>query len=378
MTASLFPQDNLVAISVCIGAQLMVIVLSVVLANSYRERALLLHAGAAVLAMLAIGTVVGGQPRVAEASMLLLLGVAGLQLRDLVAHAGAMRYPRRWLVATSAVLLPALAVASIAGWSLLLPGVAAWTAVVLVVMLRSWPQSQPWIIWLAMAYLPLVAGSIWFGWKSLDTEPDPALPLAIFLTLWSAMNHLATTWRSRIFSETRIRIDARNTVDPLTGLAMPLVFYERVQAVRSLMRRYGHPSVLLLVHIDNLQSLHTKFGPEVAESAVLVAANRVRQTLGDGGVAARLSHSRIGLLCEGVGLAEGTANFASRILVAGLREPLPAAPTEFLQFRVVLALVPVSDVPPKSVLQRMSDLMDAQVREAGERRIVTFSAEALA
>jgi len=42
---------------------------------------------------------------------------------------------------------------------------------------------------------------------------------------------------------------------------------------------------------------------------------------------------------QGVGLAEGAANAASKILVAGLKEPLPAAPTEFLQFRVVMALV---------------------------------------
>ena len=377
MTAAPISQGELVAVSLCIGAQLMVIGFSVILANTYRERALLLHAGAAVLAVLTVGAVVGGQPRVAEASMLLLLGVAGLQLRDLVSHAGAMRYPRLWLVGTSAGLLPVLAMASIAGWNLLLPGVAAWTAVVLVLMLRSWAQSQPWIIWLAMAYLPLVAGSVWLGWKSLATGPDPALPVAVFLTLWSAMNHLATTWRSRIFSETRIRIDARNVVDPLTGLAAPLVFYERVNAVRNLMRRYGHPSVLLLVHIDNLPALYSGFGPEVAESAVLVAANRVRGTLGDGDVAARLSHSRIGVLCEGVGLAEGAANFASRILVAGLKEPLPAAPTEFLQFRVVMALVPVTDVPAKTVLQTMSDRMDTQVREAGERRIATLGADEL-
>jgi len=166
---------------------------------------------------------------------------------------------RALAVGTSAGLLPALAVASIMGWNLLLPGLAAWCAVVLVLMHRSWPE-RPWIIWLAMAYLPLVAGSAWLGWKSLDLEPDPALPLAVFLTLWSAMNHLATTWRSRIFSETRIRIDARNVIDPLTGLAAPLVFYERVNAVRNLMRRYGHPSVLLLVHIDNLPALYSGFG----------------------------------------------------------------------------------------------------------------------
>ncbi len=49
-----------------------------------------------------------------------------------------------------------------------------------------------------------------------------------------------------------IRVHARGTFDPLTGLATPLVFHQRVHAVRNLIRRHGRPSVLLLVDIENL------------------------------------------------------------------------------------------------------------------------------
>jgi GGDEF domain-containing protein len=371
--------DELVALSLLAGAQVMVICFSVVMANAYRERALLVHAGATTLGVIAAGVLVGGRPVLAQVTLLTMLAVAGLQLRDLVSHAGALRNPRLWLMGLSVGLLPVLViVTAVSGFNVLLLGVAVWTAVVGVLMVRAWPQSQPWIGWLLASCGALVAGTAWLGWRSLDAVPDPALPLAACLTVWSALNYLATVWRSRIISETSIRITARNTVDPLTGLATPLVFHERIHAVRSLIRRYGHPSVLLLVHIENLHALYSEFGPDVAESAVLVAANRIRQALGDGDVAARLSHSRIGMLCEGVGLAEGAANVASRVLVAGLREPLPAAPTEFLHFRVVLALVPVSDVPAKSLLQRMSSHLDAQSHEGGERRIVTLNADELA
>ena len=371
--------DPLVALSLLAGAQVMVVCFSVVMANAYRERALLLHAGATTLGVIATGVLVGGKPVLAQVSLLVLLALAGLQVRELVSNAGAVRNPRRWLTMLCIGVLPAAAVATAAtGFNMLLPGVAAWSAVTMVLLLRGWPQSRPWVVWLAASCAALAAGVGWLGWRSLDNVPDPALPLAACLTVWAALTHLSTVWRSRILSETRVRMDARTTVDPLTGLAAPLVFYERVHAVRNLMRRYGHPSVLLLAHIENLHSLYSQFGPEVAESAVLEAANRIRQALGDGDVAARLSHSRIGMLCEGVGLAEGAANFASRILVAGLKQPLPAAPTEFLQFRMVMALVPVTDVAPKGVLQRMSDCLDAQVREGGERRIVTLGAEQLA
>jgi GGDEF domain-containing protein len=350
----------------------------VIIASTYSERALLLLGAAAMLGVLAVQTLVGGHPFVAQGAMLLVLAADGLQLRDLVSHAGALRAPRRWLMAISLGVLPVLAAMTVLGrWHLLLAGLTAWIVAVCVIMLRAWPQSQPWARWLVPGKLSLATAAAWLGWRSLDAEPDPALPLAAMLFLWSAAVFLATTWRGRLFSETRLRIDARNTVDPLTGLSTPLIFYDRVRAVRSLIRRYGHPSVLLLVHIEALDKLGAEFGPEVAESAVLVAANRIREALRDGDVAARVSHSRIGVLAEGTSLAEGSANIASRILVAGLKEPLPSAPTEFLQFRIVLASVPVNDMPAKTLLQRLAARLDDQLRAPSERRIVALTSEDL-
>ena len=378
MTPLAVAPDELVALGAFAGAQVLIVCFSVIVANTYRERALLLHGAATMMAVLAVQTLVGGHPFLAQAAVLVVLSIDGMQLRELVSHAGAIRQPRRWLVVISAALLPALAVATALGnLHLLLPGVAAWITVVVVIMLRAWPLSQPWARWLLAGQLAVGAGAAWLGWRSLDAVPDPALPLAALLTVWSAAGFLACSWRSRIFSETRLRIDARNTVDPLTGLSTPLIFYERVRAVRNLIRRYGHPSVVLLVHIDNLPKLSAEFGPEAAESALLAAAIRIRESLRDGDVAARLSHSRFGVLAEGMSLAEGAANIASRILVAGLKEPLPATPSEFLHFRIVLAAVPVEDVPAKTLLQRLAARMDDQLKAPTEKRIVAVTSEEL-
>jgi diguanylate cyclase (GGDEF)-like protein len=370
--------DELVALGAFAGAKVLVVCFSVIVANTYRERALLLHGAATMMAVLAVQTLVGGHPFLAQAAVLVVLSIDGMQLRELVSHAGALRQPRRWLAGISVGLLPALALATaVGGWQLLLPGLAAWIAVVVVIMLRAWPQSQPWARWLVAGQLAVGAGAAWLGWRSLDAVPDPALPLAALLTVWAAAGFLACSWRSRIFSETRLRIHARNTVDPLTGLSTPLIFYERVRAVRNLIKRYGHPSVVLLVHIENLPKLSAEFGPEAAESALLAAAHRLRDSLRDGDVAARLSHSRFGVLAEGISLAEGSANVASRILVAGLKEPLSSTPTEFLHFRIVLAAVPVEDVPAKNLLQRLASRMDDQLKAPTERRIVTVAADEL-
>jgi GGDEF domain-containing protein len=371
--------DELVALGAFAGAQVLVVCLSVVIANAYRERALLIHAAAAMMGVLTLQLIVGGQPFLAQGSLLLVLALAGIQLRELVNHAGALREPRRWLVGISAVVLPGLAVlCAVAEWHLLLVGLAAWISVIAVLMLRAWPQSQPWAAWLMPGLGALAGACTWLGAQALDKQPDSVLPVAALLSMWAATVYLASVWRSRLFSETRVRVDARTTVDPITGLSTPLVLNERVIAARSLMKRYGHPSVLLLVHIDNLAPLAQEFGAEVAESAVLVAASRIREAIGDGGVAARMSHSRIAVLAEGASVAEGTSTVASRILVAGLKEPLPMAPTEFLQFRILLAPVPMADLSAKAVLQRMGARMDEQLQESSERRIQTLSSDAFA
>ena len=366
--------DELVALGAFAGAQVLVLCFSVVVANVYRERALLVHGAAVTLALLTVQLVVGGTPFHAQSTMLVLLAVDGLQLLELMNHAGALRNLRRMLALASLVALPALAVAGyVTTTHLLLPAVAAWTIVVMLIMLRAWPQSQPWARWLVVGQLALAGAAVWLGWDALDGVPDSIMPLALLLTLWAACVFLSTAWRNRIFSDTRVRIDARNTTDPLTGLLMPLMFYDRVQSARKLMIRYGHPSVLVLIQIENVPKLASEYGPEVGESALPVAANRIREILREGDAAARLSHSRIAVLAEGMSPAEAAANVASRILVAGMKEPLPLAPTEFLQFRILQAAVPVDDMPPKALLQRMADKLDEHVRAPTERRIVTLT-----
>ncbi|MES2940085.1 MAG: diguanylate cyclase [Pseudomonadota bacterium] len=369
---TLVEPDELVTLGVFVGAQVLVVCLSMVIANAYRERSLLLHATATLLGVLAVQALAGGHPLLPEAVLLLVLGAAGLQLRELVSHAGALRQPRLWLLVISLGLLPVLAAGTALGPWLLLPGVAAWVAVVLVVLLRAWPQSRPWVWWLVPGFGALVAAGAALSWRAVRAPTNVTLLVAGLLTLWSTCVFLGTVWRSRIFGETRVRIDARNTVDPLTGLSTPIVLAERARAARNLIKRYGHPSVLMLVHIENLGRIAGEFGPEAGENAVLTAANRIREALREGDVAARVTHSRVAVLAEGLSPAEAAANVASRILVAGLKEPVPGLP-DFLQFRIVLAPVPPEEVPAKALLHRLGQRLEQELQAPSERRIVSLA-----
>jgi GGDEF domain-containing protein len=359
-----------------VGAQVLLVIFCVIEANTHRERALLLHGAATLMGVVTLQALIGRQPLLPGAALLLVPAIAGLQLLDLMSHAGGLRPMRRWLLLVSAAVLPAVAIAAAYQAGAVAAGITLWTAVVLLMVARSWRQSQPWIWWLLPGLLALVTAAFRLAADHPPYEVEDALWMAVLLTAWSACTYLATSWRGRILGETRARMHGRKTVDPLTGLAAPLVLWQRVEAARNLTRRYGHPSVLMVVNIDNLGALMQEFGFETVEAAVLAAASRVREALQrDGDVAARLAHARIGVLVEGCAPVEAAATVATRILVAGLKEPLAAAPAEYLRFRMVLAAVPPEPIPPRQLLQKLNARLDQEVRGASERRIVTLSQE---
>jgi len=360
-----------------VGAQVLLVCFCVVQANIYRERAQLLHAAATLMAVVAVQSLIGPYPVLPPAVMLLVPALAALQLMDLMSHAGALRRARRWVLAV-VLVLPLLAAGAVVEPWCLVAGLVLWAVLVLVVLLRTWRQSRPWIWWLLPGLVALGLAGLVTATQAPDESIGDAVRVGGLLTVWAACTYLATAWRGRIFGETRARVNARNTIDPLTGLATPLVLAERMMAARHLVRRYGHPSVVMVVHIENLPALAEEFGPEAAESAVLAAASRVRDSLlRDGDVAARLAHARIGVLVEGAAPGEAAATVATRILVAGLKEPLAAARAEYLRFRIVLAGLSAQDLPPKQMLHKLNARMDGELRVASERRIVTMTQDEL-
>jgi GGDEF domain-containing protein len=362
----------------CVGAQLLLVFFCVIMANAYRERALLLHAAATLMAVVAVQALIGNNPVLPPAVLLLVPSLAGLQLMDLVSHAGAMRQGRRWLLVVSAGVLPVMALATLYSTWALAVGMVLWVAVVVLVLLRAWRQSQPWIWWLVPGFGALALAGFDVTLAGAPYDIDDALVLAGLLTLWAACTYLATGWRDRIFGETRARLQARNRVDPLTGLATPIVLAERILAARHLTRRYGHPSVVMVVHIENLPAIIAEAGPEGAEAAVLAAASRVSDCLlRDGDVAARLTHARFGVLAEGAAPGEAAATMATRILSAGLKEPVPAARAEYLRFRIVMTGVPPDDSGPRQLMNKLNQRMDQELRLGSERRIVTVAQEEL-
>jgi len=118
----------------CVGAQVLMVFLSVIKANAYHERAFLLHGAATLMAVLAVQSLLGQQPLLPPSVLLLVLALAGVQLLDLLSHAGGLRRPRRWLLATCAIALPLLVAAGTYTRWAMVAGMVLWTAVVVLAL----------------------------------------------------------------------------------------------------------------------------------------------------------------------------------------------------------------------------------------------------
>ena len=90
-----------------VGAQVLLVCFCVIKANTYHERALLLHGAATLMSVVAVQVLIGNH--LPPGVLLLVPALAGLQLLDLVSHAGGLRAARRWLLAVSVLVLPLLA-----------------------------------------------------------------------------------------------------------------------------------------------------------------------------------------------------------------------------------------------------------------------------
>lgn len=358
-----------------IGVQLMLIVLSVLVAGAYGDRVLLWHSatmGASVGAVLLQGS---AHAAYMPQALMLLMAVAGLQLRALTAHVGSLRQRQHWSSAAALLIAALAAVDLVTPWLMLPAATAVWIVLATLVTLRAWPQSRPWILWLVPGQVALAAAAVRYGLVPSHGDADPVL--AGVLAFGSVAIYLASVWRSRVFGESRTRQAVAETLNPLTGLSTPVVLMQRIEAARALMRRYGHPSTLLLVHVDHLASVSQRLGAETAEAAALEAGTRIRDALGAGDAAARLGFQRFAVLCEGTAPREAAANLASRILSGGLRAPLSVLPGNYLHFRIAMADLPREGVVIAELVDQLRLRLDADVARQREKRIRVVSAEEL-
>jgi GGDEF domain-containing protein len=332
------------ALGIAIGVLGLVLLLSLIVAYAYEEHTL--QGLAAYLCLMVVAALVGQRLQVGDELFLrlpLVVGpalLAGLQMwllknRQITAQA---KLALASVILASLGLLGFYAVSGAKDYAAL--AALAWAFVMLAfsayLVVKSWDTAGPWKWWLLMGHGAGLATALCFlaGFAEARLAQGPVV-LMLFLQVPPI--YLALVWRSRLLNESRVRSISANVTDPLTGLATSPVLVERLMRVMSRARQGKVNSALFLIEVQNWQGLLNQLGPDFNEKMSLEAALRLRRSIGDNDLAARISGGRFAVLAQGLSGVDEINALATRLVVSGLRIDSPQLSGVELQFRVIIS-----------------------------------------
>lgn len=332
------------ALGLAVGVLGLVLLLSLIVSYAYDETTLL---GLAVYLVVMGVLVVAGerwlpQPQTLQ-RMLLVLGpslMTVLQLRVL-RNRQSTRSDKLVKVALTVVIGLALAVQAVATDPMLLIAacliwLAALVASSFYLASESWRAAGPWKLWLLLGHALGVLFAMLFLTDVIDLQ-QASWPVVVMMLLQAPPVYLSLVWRSRLLNELRLRSAAAKMVDPLTGLATTPVLIERLLRAMSSSHQGKTSSAIFLINVQNWAGLLNELGQDFNEKLLLESALRLRRSIGDNDLVARISGNRFAVVAQGLASEHDVASLATRLVVSGLRIDSPLLPGVELQFRVIVS-----------------------------------------
>lgn len=346
MSLTLVFNPGLFALGIAVGVLGLVLLLSLIVSYAYDERTLL--ALAAYLSLMVAATGLGQRLPLAQAQVVNILLVAG-SAAIAAFQMWLMRNRQSTTLAKAAAVIVGLATLLLlgleSGWAppaavaLAVPAVLVWAVMMLLLSVILLVQSRdtvgPWKWWLLLGHWSGLAVSALFL-ADVMKIPQSDWAVVMMLLLQIPPIYLSLVWRSRLLNESRLRSYSANTTDPLTGLATVNVLLERLMRVTSRAPQSGTTSALFVIDVLNWQGLLNELGAEFNEKMLLEAAMRLRRSIGDNDLAARLSGGRFAVVAQGLKGDEDIAALATRLVVSGLRIDSPLLSGVEFKFRVIV------------------------------------------
>lgn len=248
-------------------------------------------------------------------------------------------------------------------------GLCAWT----------WRKGEKYSGWLLLGFLPVHLGYPFPALRAAGVLPDSwatqyavliGSAIEIPLLLW------ILHWRAKDFSENRVRARALDSTDPLTGLAIAPVLRLRLRDALRRAGSTGQRCSLLLVELCNHADIVAREGREAGDRALVVAAARMSEVVGELDTVCRIAESRFAILTEGSQNEDRRRTLAQHIVARGLEHVPQLARDTSLRFRLVTAAAPGGALELSSdaafdeqyLMQRLNRTLDRVV--ADPRRVV--------
>lgn len=157
-------------------------------------------------------------------------------------------------------------------------------------------------------------------------------------------------FRSRERRDNRVRLVALSHTDPLTGVANHRVLVERLEQLLRRARRHADLGGVLRVQVTNLAAIRGEWGREAAEAAVVRAAECVMAEATEADLVAREQGGDLVLVLEGKVSRAQAAEAARNIIARGLKFSGRLPPSVTLALRVAGVASPLPDTGPASLL----------------------------
>jgi diguanylate cyclase (GGDEF)-like protein len=359
------------------GFVLLVVLLSIFNAVSWRDPIHLYYAVQVVLVGLGVMSLtgIGGEylwPNNAwwndKASVVLpaaSLGWMGLFLRELVAERG-----RRWL-SWALLVHVGICVLMVVGFLMFgredffrLPSAYGLLALILILVLLTWYSTRrPQVgLWVLAGFGALTVGTLFTLFRNLDwmpvtfaTQYGPQLGGALEIPLIL----IGLYFRSRERRDNRVRLEALAHTDPLTGVGNHRVLVERLHVL--LGRRSAFSGAVLQIHVANLDAIRDEYGREAAEAAIVRAAECVTLEAREGDTVARERGGDLVLVLEGHVTRSQAAEAGRNIIARGLKFSGRLPPRVTLSLRVAGACAPLVE----SNLQVLLDMLGRLILDIG-------------
>ncbi len=196
----------------------------------------------------------------------------------------------------------------------------------------------PWKWWLMLGHALGLVVALLFLTDVADAR-QAYWPVVLMLLVQTPPIYLSLVWRSRLLNESRLRSAASGVADPLTGLSTTPVLIERLLRImaRSHQTKAGQTSnALYLIEVQNWQGLVVELGPEFNEKLLLEAALRLRRSVGDNDLVARIAGGRFAVVAQELLNQHDMTSLATKLVVSGLRIDSPLLPGVELKFRVMV------------------------------------------
>ena len=342
------------ALGVAVGVLGLVLLLSLVVSYAYDEPTLLLLA--AYLVLMVVGLLVGQRLQLDAATLQNLLLVTGSALSGMflgwllrkrissvadnvltivlsLATLGLLAY---YLVSGLGVIKSAatqgLTIWLCLAWGGLLGLDFAYRAI------QAMETAGPWRLWLMLGHAAGLLAALVFLTDAIDTHLA-YWPVVLMLLLQVPAIYLSLVWRSRLLNEVRLRSAAAGVADPLTGLSTTPVLIERLMRIMARaqqVKTLQTGNALYVIEVQNWHGLLGELGADFNEKLLLESAMRLRRSVGDHDMVARIAGGRFAVVAQGLASQKDITDLATRLVVSGLRIDSPLLPGVELKFRVIV------------------------------------------